>query len=207
MRPSSMRSAVSIWPTWSCSSRDSFFRSSSCVATSCCDSCAHLLLGFLRATALLVSERRSSTRSRMTAVQRDDEAEEQAAPEQPVQIAAERRLTARHLGALRREVGVVELLDLLRDRQHRLAPRQHFAAQEAGALADLLDDRPVEQRLERLPVVVELRLEARQCRSSSSGRPLGERAQLVDASRRCSGGTRRAAARYSGACSRSVSSR
>ena len=65
-----------------------------------------------------------------------------------------------HFGALLGKVGVVQLLDLLRDRQHRLAPRHHLTAQKAGAAENLLGRCPVEQRIERLPIVIELRLQA-----------------------------------------------
>ena len=112
--------------------------------------------------------------------QRDDQAEEQAAPESrrssPRNAACRRVTSARWIGV----VGVVELFDLRGDGEDRLAPRQHLAAQEAGALADLLDERPVEERVEGLPVVVELRLEARDPLVHSRPAVATERAQLVD---------------------------
>ena len=78
-------------------------------------------------------ERRSRTRSRNTTISATPRPSSTRLPQQPVQVAAERRVpratSARCVG----EVGVVQLLDLLRDRQHRLAPRHHFPAQEAGA--------------------------------------------------------------------------
>ena len=52
-----------------------------------------------------------------------DRAEQDALPEQPPQVVAERLLTPRDGGTLRRQVGVVELLDLLGDGQHGIAAR------------------------------------------------------------------------------------
>ena len=76
------------------------------------------------------------------------------------QLAAKRRLLPRDLGALRGEILIVELLDLLR---RSPAPRGAAAStsrrRNAGAVVDFLDDRPVEQRLEALPVVVEVGFE------------------------------------------------
>ena len=68
----------------------------------------------------------------MTAVSATTTPRSEASPEEPVELAAELRVPARDLGALGGEVGVVQLFDLLGDRQHRLAPRQHLAAQEAA---------------------------------------------------------------------------
>ena len=94
------------------------------------------------------------------------------------QVVAECGVPPRDLGSLRGEIRVVQLLDLLRDRQHRLAPRHDFAPQKSGAPNDLLGRRPVEQRIEGLPVVVELSSAGWRSGSSSplaSGRQLGER--------------------------------
>jgi hypothetical protein len=76
-----------------------------------------------------------------------------------VQAALEAREPARDFGPLRRQVGVVELLDVPGDRQRGLATGQHLTAKEPEALRRLFDRGPVEQRLEHFPVVVELRLE------------------------------------------------
>ena len=111
----------------------------------------------------------------------DDDSEQQGLPEQPAQIGAERRLPARDLGALRVEIGIVQLLDFLRDVENRLSPRHDLLSEKAGASKNLFGGRPVEQRLERLPVVVELCLESAECvrhaarssrRSSASGRDI-----------------------------------
>ena len=105
------------------------------------------------------SDRRSSRRRRTTTMSATTRPSS-SLPEQPMQVGAKRGLPSRHLGALRGEIGVVQLLDFLRDRQHRLAPRHHFPPEKAGASKDLFGRGPVEQRIERLPVVVELGLQA-----------------------------------------------
>ena len=92
--------------------------------------------------------------------QRDGEAEQQTAPQQPARSSRNAACRLGDLGALRGQIRVVQLLDFLRDRQNRLAPRHDLAPQKAGAAKDLFGRRPVEERIERLPVVVELRLQA-----------------------------------------------
>ena len=73
-----------------------------------------------------------------------------------MEIVAERGMPPRDFGALLGQIRVVQLLDFLRDRQDRFAPRHHLAPQKAGAAEDLFRRRPVEERIEGLPVVVEL---------------------------------------------------
>ncbi len=93
--------------------------------------------------------------------QRHDEAEEHGLPEQPLQVVAERRVAPVDLRALRLEVRVVQLLDLLRDRQHRFAPRHHFPPQERGAPRRIFSAGVQSNSgIERLPVVVQLGLQA-----------------------------------------------
>ena len=129
IRPSSIRSAVSTCATWSCSSRDRLRRSSSCAATSCCDSSR---IG-ARPPARSPAARPSGARGPAAGTPR-------AAPppspsrtvcqQQPIQVVVQCGLPPRHFGALRSQVRVVQLLDLLRDRQHGLAPRHHLAPQK-----------------------------------------------------------------------------
>jgi hypothetical protein len=91
-----------------------------------------------------------------------------------MKIVAEGLVPPRHLGLLGHQVCVVQLFDLLGDGQDRFAPRHHLAPQEPGAAENLLRQRPVEERIEGLPVVIELRLQV--------GNPLvvspGERLEL-----------------------------
>lgn len=77
-----------------------------------------------------------------------------------MEIVAEHCLTTRDFGPLRREIGIVQLLDVLRDSEDRLATWDNFPPQEERAAEDLLGERPVEQRLECLPVVDELGIQA-----------------------------------------------
>ncbi len=65
----------------------------------------------------------------------------------------------RDFGALRGRIGVVQFLDFLCDGQNRFASRHDLVAQKTRAAKNLLGCRPVEQRLERPPVSVQLRLE------------------------------------------------
>src|SRR4029078_2690024 len=83
--------------------------------------------------------------------ERDDRTQRQALPQQRVQLGGERGGLARPLVALRLEVGVVQLLDLLRDGQRRVAARNNVAAQELRAQRLFLDRRPVEERVGALP--------------------------------------------------------
>ena len=136
------------------------------------------------ATARSFSERRSRTRSRMTAVSATMRPRARLPHSETMQLAAELGVPARDLGALDGVVRVVQLFNLGSDSEDRLAPGKHFAAQEAGALADLLDERPVKERIEGLPVVVELGLEAGDplvlLRTSARQRPqVGDRRDVV----------------------------
>jgi len=90
----------------------------------------------------------------------DDQAEQHRLPSEPVEIAAERGMALRDFRALFRQIRIVQLFDLLSNRQHRVAPRHHVAAKESGTFDDLLSRSPVEQRVECLPVILELRLKA-----------------------------------------------
>ena len=69
-------------------------------------------------------------------------------------------MTARDFSLLRGKVGIVQLFDFLGDRQHGLAARQHLAPQKPGALTDFFRERPVEQWIERLPILIEPLLQA-----------------------------------------------
>ena len=139
---------------------------------------AHQMFGLLRHGTLVLRASLEDAQPNDRG-QGHDQAEGEASPDEPVQLDAEFLLAASDLGALVGVVGVVQFFDLRGDRQHRLASRQHFTAQEAGALADFLDERPVEERIERLPVLVELGVETRQAlfvvRTSFRQRP-----ELVD---------------------------
>ena len=121
---------------------------------------AHQMFGFFRHGPLVLGSALEDAEPD-DGSERDDQAKGEASPYEPVQLAAELGVPARDLGALDGVVGVVQLFDLRGDREDRFAPRKHFPPQEAGALADLLDERPIEEWVEGLPVVVELRLEAR----------------------------------------------
>ena len=77
-----------------------------------------------------------------------------------MQVVTERRVSPGDLLTLRGEVRVVQLLDLAGDRERRVPARHDFMAQEARAAGNLFHRRPVEERIERSPVVVQLRLEA-----------------------------------------------
>src|SRR6478735_3146602 len=89
----------------------------------------------------------------------DTEAQQHRLPPEAIEIAPERRVALRHFGLLLREIRVVQFLDLLRDRKDGVATRHHVATEKAGALNDLFRGRPVDERIERLPIVFELLLE------------------------------------------------
>ena len=120
---------------------------------------AHLPFSILRALLLLLGAAFDDAQPD-DGGNREQQAEQQRPPQQSIELGGERGLLPGDLGALRREVGVVQRFDLLRDCEHGVAARKHFAPEKAGAQVDLLGDRPVEERLEALPVVVELGLEA-----------------------------------------------
>jgi hypothetical protein len=90
----------------------------------------------------------------------DRQTEQDRLPKQPMQICAERDMTTRHLVSLGCEVRVVELFDFPGNRERGVSPWHDLAPQERGAAKDLLGWRPVEQRIECLPVVVQLGLQA-----------------------------------------------
>ena len=77
-----------------------------------------------------------------------------------MELAAKRRVPSGDFRLLRRQVGVVQFFDFLRNGECRFASRNHFAAQETSRFGDLLRRRPVEERIKGLPVVVEFVLEA-----------------------------------------------
>src|SRR5688572_2225769 len=113
---------------------------------------AHLPLGFFRA-ALQYTQANDDHH-------RHDDAQKDRLPEQPLQLRAKRDVAPGYLLALTGHVRVVQLFDFLRDRQRRLAPRHHFTPEEGGTPKNLLAGRPVEQRVEGRPVVVQFRLQA-----------------------------------------------
>jgi hypothetical protein len=118
----------------------------------------HLTLGLLRDRALLVGaplERAKPEHGH----QRHRRAEQNRLPEQPAQVVAKHGLAACDFGALCVEVGVVQLLDFLGDAEDGFATRYHFPPQEVRTAEDLFTGRPVEERLERLPIVVKSRLQ------------------------------------------------
>ena len=162
----------------------------------------HLAFGLLRALALLVRPPLEDAQPEHGA-QRHREAEEHALPEQPMEVVVERGVPPGDFGALRVEVGVVQLLDLLRDGQHRLASRHDFAPQETRTPYDLLGRRPIEERIESLPSSPRA---APAGWRSDSGRRRRESA-AHSASPVLSCGNRDSCWRYSGARSRSTSSR
>ena len=82
---------------------------------------SHLAFGLLRALALLVRAPFQDAQPEH-GPERHRETQEHALPDQPMEVGVERRVSPGDFGALRLEVGVVQLLDLLRDGQHRLAP-------------------------------------------------------------------------------------
>ena len=146
---------------------------------------AHQVLGFFGDLALVLRTSLENAQAD-NGGQRDDETKDEASPEEPVQLGAKLVLPARDLGALDGVVGVVQLFDLRGDRQDRFAPREHLAPQEAGALADLFDERPVEEWIERLPVLVELGLEAGDAlfalrTAFGNGAEIGDRRHVVAA--------------------------
>ncbi len=69
-------------------------------------------------------------------------------------------MAARDLLPLFRQIRIVQLLNLLGDSQSGVTPRDDFGAQKPGTSKDLLGHRPIEERIECLPVVIELPLEA-----------------------------------------------
>ena len=128
--------------------------------------------------------------------QRDQHAEQQALPQQRAEPALKAGEPAGDLGALGREIGVVELLDVLRDRQRRLAPRQHLAAQEAEALRRPFRPRSSRTAVRRPPS--SLRASPAGCRCARA-LPRRSPASAVPSARPCcrggtataAGGTRR----------------
>ena len=78
---------------------------------------AHLVFGLFGSPLFERRARRAATTD-----ERDPQAEQDASARAAVQIGAERRVPPRHFRPLRGEIGVVQLLDLLRDGQHRFAP-------------------------------------------------------------------------------------
>ena len=105
---------------------------------------AHLPLGALSRRALL---RRSAFEHPQADDddERDGEAEQQAAPLQAMQVGAEGGVPSCHFVALLGDVEVVQRLDFLRDRQHRIAARHDFLAEKGGALENFFGGRPVEE--------------------------------------------------------------
>src|SRR5688572_32768813 len=83
---------------------------------------AYQALGFLRNRPLLVGPSLEGAKPH-DGDQRHDHAEQDRLLKQSTQVIPEDRLAARDLGTLRGEVGIVQLFDLLRDRQDRLTPR------------------------------------------------------------------------------------
>src|SRR5688572_18508239 len=88
-------------------------------------------------------------------------------------------MPACHLVALRREVRIVEFLDFLRDPEDCFAAWKDFAAKEGRAVVDLLADRPIEERFEPFPVIVEVGLEAANAAFVLASRPC-DREQFGD---------------------------
>jgi hypothetical protein len=63
-------------------------------------------------------------------------------------------------GTLSGNIGIVQLFNLLCDGEDRFAPGHDFASQKSRAAENLLGNGPVEQSLERPPVLIELRFQA-----------------------------------------------
>ena len=80
--------------------------------------------------------------------------------QQRVQLAAEAGILTLDFVALRDQILVVELFDLGRQFEDGLTAGQDFAPKERGAVVDLFCDGPVEERLESLPVRMEIGFEA-----------------------------------------------
>ena len=151
-RPISMRSAVSICPSSSCSSRESILRSSSCVRTSwfvsrrsSCSACC--------VRPCCSSELPSSTRIRITAMIATARPECQARRQRGREVLMQLALARGRRLLLSVQRAVVDRLDFGRDPHDRIAARHDLPAQKTVAI-DL--GRAVEERRIRAPVLVEL---------------------------------------------------
>ena len=117
----------------------------------------HLTLRLFRDRPLLIGSPLGHAQSEDDR-QRDDQAQEHRLPEQTPQVIPECGMAARDLFPLFRQIRIVQLLNLLGDGERGVTPRDDLGTQKAGAPKDLLGDRPIEQRVECLPVVLELQL-------------------------------------------------
>src|ERR671919_92851 len=69
-------------------------------------------------------------------------------------------MAPRDLRALSSQICVVQILYLSRDGEGRLTSGHDLSSQESGTANDLLGWRPIEQRLEGCPIVIQFCLEA-----------------------------------------------
>jgi hypothetical protein len=92
--------------------------------------------------------------------QRHHETEQNTLPEQPTEVITESGMPSGHFRTLLGQIRVVQFLDLLSNCQYGVAPWHDFLTQETGTAKDFLGDRPIEERIEGLPVLLQLRLKA-----------------------------------------------
>ncbi len=78
--------------------------------------------------------------------------------EQSLELGAKRLITSGHFLTLTGGVGVVQLLDLLRDGQRSLPSGYDLAPEKGSAAHDFFCRGPVEERIKSGPVVIQPRL-------------------------------------------------
>ena len=117
----------------------------------------HLALRLLRDRPLLIGSPLGHAQPEDDR-QRDHQAQEHRLPQQAPQVIPECGVPARDFVPLFRQIRVVQLFNLLGDGESGVTPRDNLGTQKAGAPKNLLGDRPIEERVECLPVVLELHL-------------------------------------------------